>query len=71
MAARALATAYQRFSSQSEATQPRKKFFHDSFTLPDLSYLGFKRLNKKCGAIKVPKVGWVKLLGYRKLGGEL
>ena len=71
-AARAVDTAYQRFwSGQCEAPQPRKKFVNDSFTLPDPSYLGFKRLNKNRGAVKVPKVGWVKLVGYRPLGGEL
>jgi len=51
--------------------QPRKKFRNDSFALPDPSYLSFKRLNKNRGALKLPKIGWVQLLGYRPLGGEL
>jgi putative transposase len=72
MAVRALDSAYQRFfTGQCEAPQPRKKFVNDSFTLPDPSYLGFKRLNTNHGAVKVPKVGWVKLRGYRALGGVL
>lgn len=72
MAVRAVDTAYQRFfSGQCEAPQPRKKFLNDSLTLPDPAYLGFKRLNKNRGAIKVPKVGWVKLVGYRALDGDL
>jgi putative transposase len=70
MAVRAVDSAYQRFfTGQCEAPQPRKKFVNDSFTLPDPSYLGFKRLNTNHGAVKVPKVGWVKLRGYRALGG--
>lgn len=72
MAVRALDNAFQRFfSGLGEFPTPRKKFANDSFTLPDPSYLGFKRLNKNRGAVKVPKVGWVKLLGYRPLGGAL
>lgn len=72
MAVRAVDSAYQRFfTGQCEAPQPRKKSVNDSFTLPDPSYLGFKRLNANHGAVKVPKVGWVKLRGYRALGGAL
>ena len=72
MSVRALDNAFQRlFSGLGDFPTPRKKFVNDSFTLPDPSYLGFKRLNRKRGAVKVPKVGWVKLVGYRPLGGEL
>jgi putative transposase len=72
MSVRALDNAFQRFfSGLGEFPTPRKKFVNDSFTLPDPSYLDFKRLNKNRGAVKVPKVGWVKLVGYRPLGGEL
>jgi putative transposase len=71
MAVRALDNAFQRFlSGLGEYPTPRKKFINDSFTLPDPSDLDFKRLNKNRGAVKVPKVGWVKLVGYRPLGGE-
>src|SRR5262249_36840989 len=31
----------------------------------------FKRLNKRHGAIKLPKIGWVRFRGYRPLGGDL
>ncbi len=72
MAVRALDNAFQRFfSGLGEFPTPRKKFVNDSFTLPDPSYLDFKRLNRKRGAIKLPKVGWVKLVGYRPIDGEL
>jgi putative transposase len=72
MSVRALDNAFQRFfAGLGGFPTPRKKFVNDSFTLPDPSYLGFKRLNKNRGAVKVPKVGWVKLVGYRPLGGEL
>ena len=72
MTVRALDNAFQRFfTGLGQFPTPRKKLVNDSFTLPDPSYLGFKRLNKNRGAVRVPKVGWVKLVGYRPLGGEL
>jgi putative transposase len=72
MAVRAVDTAFQRFAiGLSDFPQPRCKYHDDSFTLPDPSYLGFRRLNRSHGAIKVPKIGWVKLRGYYPLGGEL
>lgn len=72
MAVRALDNAYQRFFvGLAEYPTPRKKFYNDSFTEADPACLGFKRLNKKRGAVKIPKVGWVKFVGFRKLGGRL
>ena len=72
MTVRALDNAFQRFfTGLGEFPTPRKKFVNDSFTLPDPFYLGFKRLNKNHGAVKVPKVDWVKLVGYQPLGSEL
>jgi putative transposase len=72
MAVRGLDNAYQRFfSGLGEYPTARKKFLDDSFTLPDPSCLDFKRLNSNRGAVKIPKVGWVKLVGYRPLSGEL
>jgi putative transposase len=49
----------------------RKKGERGGFTIQGADYLGFKRLNARRGAIKIPKLGWVKLLGWRPLGGEL
>lgn len=72
MAVRAVDNAFQRFfSGLGGYPQPRRKDRVDSFCLPDPRHLDLKRLNKRHGAIKVPKVGWVKLRGYFPLGGEL
>src|SRR5262245_19483360 len=72
MSVRALDNAFQRFfMGLADYPTPRKKFANDSFTLPDLAYLKFKRLNKNRGAIKIPKLGWVKSVGYRPLGGDI
>ena len=43
----------------------------DSFRLPDPSYLGFKRLSKRMGAVKLPKIGWIKVRDWRPLGGAM
>jgi putative transposase len=48
----------------------RKKFKNDSFTLP-AEDVEFKRLNNHHGAIKLPKIGWVRFRGFRPLGGVL
>jgi putative transposase len=42
-----------------------------TITLPADDIRGFKRLNKNHGAIKLPKIGWVRFRGYRPLGGKL
>lgn len=72
MSIRALDSAFQRFFAGLGCyPKPRRKGERDSFTLPDPAYLGFKRLNRNRGAVKIPKMGWVKLIGWRPLGGEL
>jgi putative transposase len=71
-ALRDLDTAYQRFFAKLGGyPRPRQKERDDTFRLPDPSYLGFKRLSKRMGAIKVPKLGWVRCRDWRPLGGEL
>lgn len=71
-ALRDLDAAYQRFfSGLGGYPRPRRKDDGDSFRLPDPSYLGFKRMSKRMGAIKVPKLGWIKCRDWRPLGGEL
>jgi putative transposase len=72
MAGRAVDAAFQRFAiGLSDLPQPRRKDRDNSFTLSDPSYLDIKRFNRNHGAIKVPKIGWVKLRGFYPLGGEL
>lgn len=71
-ALRDLDAAYQRFfAGLGGYPRPRRKGDGDSFRLPDPSYLGFKRLSKRMGAVKLPKLGWVKVRDWRPLGGEL
>ncbi len=51
--------------------RPKRRDGADGFRLPDPSYLGFKRLSKRMGAVKLPKIGWIKVRDWRVLGGEM
>lgn len=71
-ALRDLDAAFQRFfAGLGGYPRPRRKDDGDGFRLPDPSHLGFKRLSKRMGAIKVPKLGWLKCRDWRPLGGVL
>lgn len=69
---KALENAYRQFLSGVAAyPKPRKKGDRDSFSETDPARLGIKKLNRNRGVIKFPKVGWVRVLGYRPIGGEI
>jgi putative transposase len=59
------------FSGRAAFPRFKRKGDGDGFHLKDKSYLGFKRLNRNKGAVRIPKAGWIKLRGFRALGGEL
>ncbi len=71
-ALRAVDIAYERFFA-GVGGYPRHKHKGDGdgFRLPDPRYLGFKRTSKRIGAVKLPKVGWIKVRDWRALPGEL
>lgn len=71
-ALRDLDAAFQRFfTGIGGYPRPRRKDDGDGFRLPDPSYLGIKRLSNRMGAIKVPKLGWIKCRDWRALGGDM
>jgi putative transposase len=60
------------FAGRAAYPRFKRKGDGDGFHLKDKAYLGFKRITLSgMGAVKLPKVGWVKLRGYRPLRGEL
>jgi putative transposase len=70
-ALRAVEDAFQRFfAGLGGYPKERKTFVDDSFTLP-AEDVAFRRPNKNQGAIRLPKIGWVRFRGYRDLGGRL
>lgn len=70
---RGLENAFQRFFGGLGAyPKRRRKFRDDSFTLP-AEDVALRRLNKNHGAIRLPKIGWVRFRGFRNrdIGGRL
>lgn len=59
------------FSGRSDHPKFRRKGDGDGFRLRDKNRIGFKRVNRRKGALRIQKIGWVKLSGWRPLGGEL
>lgn len=51
--------------------KPRRKKDGEGFRLPDPRYLRFKRLSRRMGAVRLGKIGWVKVRGWFPLGGEI
>lgn len=63
--------AYQNWwAGRAERPTPRKRGLNDSFRFPDPATFAFKRLSRRVGAVKLPKVGWVKFTFDRALLGE-
>ncbi len=71
-ALRALDKAYERFFlGLGGYPRPKRRDGADGFHMPDPAYLGFKRLTKRIGAVKLPKIGWLKVRDWRPLRGEM
>ena len=72
-ALRGLENAFQRFfAGLGGYPKRRRKFVDDSFTLP-AEDVALRRLNKNHGAIRLPKIGWVRFRACRNrdIGGRL
>ncbi len=59
------------FAGRAEYPRFKRKGDRDGFFLKDKANLGFKRLTRNRGAVRIPKVGWINIRGFRELGGEL
>lgn len=40
---------------------PRKRGLNDSMRFPDPAHFAFRRLSRRLGEVKLPKLGWVRL----------
>jgi putative transposase len=58
------------WAGRAERPTPRKRGLNDSFRFPDPNTFAFKRLSRRVGAVKLPKVGWVKFTLDRALLGD-
>jgi putative transposase len=59
------------WAGRAGAPSPRRKGVHDSFRFPDPKQIEFERTGRSSGRIKLPKLGWVRLRGWRSLPGQL
>lgn len=61
-AMRDLDRAYQNWwAGRAKAPTPRKRGVNDTMRFPDPTAFAFRRLSKRLGEVKLPKLGWVKL----------
>jgi len=64
--------AYQNWwAGRAEPPTPRKKGVNDSFRFPDPVSIKVERTGRSSGRIKLPKLGWVRLRGWRVIPGDI
>jgi len=71
-ALRDLDRAYQNWwAGRAQAPRPRRKGRNDSFRFPDPVSLLVERTGASSGRVKMPKLGWVRLRGWKSLPGAI
>lgn len=71
-ALRDLDRAYQNWwAGRAKAPTPRRKGLNDSFRFPDPVSLEVERTGTSSGRVKLPKLGWVRLRGWKALPGAI
>lgn len=71
-ALRDLDQAYRNWwSGRAQAPTPRRKGVNDSFRFPDTHHLAVERTGSSSGRVKLPKLGWVRVRGWKSLPGDL
>jgi putative transposase len=64
--------AYQNWwSGRAQAPSPRKRGINDAMRFPDPATFAFRRLSKRMGEVKLPKLGWVRLRWDRAIPGTV
>lgn len=71
MAMKALDTAFKNFfAGRSSFPTPHRKGINDNFSFAGRQ-IEVKRLNRNKGAVRMPKIGWVKFRGYRPVDARI
>jgi putative transposase len=71
-ALRDLDRAYRNWwAGRAQAPTPRRKGVNDSFRFPDPVSLAVERTGTSSGRVKLPKLGWVRLRGWKALPGDI
>jgi putative transposase len=64
--------AYQNWwSGRAHAPTPRKRGQHDAMRFPNPDRFEFRRISRRVGEVKLPKLGWVRLRWDRSVPGEV
>ncbi len=64
--------AYQNWwSGRAHAPKPRRRGVNDTMRFPDPATFDFRRLSRRLGEVKLPKLGWVRLRWDRQIAGEV
>lgn len=53
------------------APQPRKRGQNDAMRFPDPAIFALRRISRRVGEVKLPKLGWVRLLWDKAIPGEV
>jgi putative transposase len=69
---RDLDRAYQNWwAGRAGAPTPRKRGLNDSLRIPSPEHFSFRRLSRRVGEVKLPKLGWVRLRWDRAIPGDI
>jgi putative transposase len=64
--------AYQNWwAGRAQAPKPRKRGVNDTMRFPDPATFAFRRISRRMGAVKLPKLGWVRLRWDRAIPGTV
>lgn len=64
--------AYQNWwAGRARAPQPRKRGLNDAMRFPDPATFDFRRVSRRVGEVRLPKLGWVRLRWDRAIPGEV
>ncbi|MBE7157994.1 MAG: transposase [Rhodospirillales bacterium] len=64
--------AYQNWwAGRADVPTPRKRGLNDTMRFPDAASFAFRRLSRRVGEVKLPKLGWVRLHWDRAIPGEV
>lgn len=67
-----LERAYQNWwAGRAGAPSPRKRGINDAMRFPSAGRFEFRRLSRRLGEVKLPKMGWVRLRWDRAIPGEV
>lgn len=71
-AAKDLDRAYQNWrAGRARPPTPRKRGLNDAFRLPDPATFAFRRLSRRVGEVRFPKIGWMRLRWDKAIPGSV